>query len=405
MGAPADVLRQFDIFAQLPESERGRIAKLMKERAVAKNHSLFRQGDPADMLYMIVKGRVKVSTTDQSGHEKVLAFLGEGEILGEMALMAGAPHSAAATASTDARLLQLRKRDFDAVLGKNTQLAREILRIVAARRSATHQRAFEEASADTARGWVTVVFSPRGGTGTTMLATNLAVALAQTTPDRVVLVDLDVLFGQTALMLNLSPRTSLAAVSPAALQQMDRENLNFYVTTHAESSLRVLIGALRPEDGELVTAEHVRTALAVLRRQFVHVVVDAARSFSEANLAALDSADEVLVVTTPEPGTLRAARESERVLAEMVRLPRERLKHVLNHPFPYKALSREQVQQLIERRLVGEIPFGGDAPARAALEGHPAVMKWPSNQVSRAIVALAQVVERTADEALALATG
>src|SRR6185369_10035627 len=108
-----------------------------------------------------------------------------------MGLLSGEARSATATASTNLLLLHVRKPEFDALLSNNVDLMRELARVVARRREATRQRAAEEAATDqTARdGLVSVVFSPRGGAGTTTLATNLAVALAHRAPDRVVLVD------------------------------------------------------------------------------------------------------------------------------------------------------------------------------------------------------------------------
>src|SRR5207244_12332765 len=108
------------------------------------------------------------------------------------------------------------------------------------------------------RGQVTVVFSPVGGAGQTVLATNLAVALAEFTPDRVVAVDLDLLFGHVAMLLDLVPRTALAAITPAAIRSLDRHSLAYYLTKHAESSLRVLAGTLPPEESEPGTGKAVR---------------------------------------------------------------------------------------------------------------------------------------------------
>src|SRR5207253_11240865 len=63
---------------------------------------------------------------------------------------------------------------------------------------------------------------------------------------------------------------SLAGITPAAIRALDRDSLAYYLTKHAESSLRVLAGTLRPEESELVTGEHVRAIIELLRRQFVH---------------------------------------------------------------------------------------------------------------------------------------
>jgi pilus assembly protein CpaE len=242
---------------------------------------------------------------------------------------------------------------------------------------------------------VTVVFSPRGGAGATTLATNLAVALAQRSPERAVLVDLDVVFSHAAMLLNLMPRTSLAAISTYALRQMDRESLDSYLMVHRASSLRVLTGALRPEEAELVTAEHVRIVVDLLRNYFAHVVIDTGRNFSEVNLAAFEMADEILLVCTPDRVGAHAALEARRVLFDLVHLPRERVRAVLNRTTPYRGQASGHFES--------EVPFGGEAPLRAALEGQPVVIGWPGSPVSRAVGQLADEVETRAREALALA--
>jgi pilus assembly protein CpaE len=307
-------------------------------------------------------------------------------------------------AATETRLLQLRKDDFDQLLAKNVEMMRALLHVVSQRRAATQQRAIEEsAGASRPQGLVTVVFSPRGGAGTTTIATNLAVALAQKAPDRVVLADLNVLFGHAAVLLNVVPRTSLASISANALRQLDRESVEFYLTPHPETALRVLTGSMRPEEGELVTGEHVRLALELLRQHFVHVVVDIGRSFSEVNLTAMEVADQILLVCTPEQLAVQAVRECQRIFGRALRVNPSRLGYVLNHPLPYKTLSRAQVEEILGVTLTVEIPFGGDVPTRAGLEGHPLLARWPGNATSKALVELAGLLDQRAHESLALA--
>jgi CRP-like cAMP-binding protein len=108
---------------------------------------------------------MRISASDRPGHERILAFVGPGEIIGEMGLLSGEPRSATAVASTDAELLQLRKADFDGLVTNNLEVMRDLARGVVNRREVTQQRAVEEA--DTGRGYrhglITTVFSPRGG--------------------------------------------------------------------------------------------------------------------------------------------------------------------------------------------------------------------------------------------------
>src|SRR5205814_5431400 len=123
------------------------------------------------------------------------------------------------------------------------------------------------------RGYVTAIYSPRGGAGVTTLALNLSLALADQHPDDTVLLDLDVLFGHTLANLWLEPRGVLAQVAPVTLRNLDRQGLDFYLLRHT-SSLRIFHAATRPEEGQTITGDHIRTAVTTLRRHFGHVVLD-----------------------------------------------------------------------------------------------------------------------------------
>src|SRR5207237_8089663 len=169
----------------------------LRERTLIQNTVVCRHCDLAYALYIVLAVRILISVTNPTGNDKVLNFAGAGDVVGEMGLLSGDPRSATATTSTDATLLQLRKADFDALLANDIDFMRELARVIARRREATQQRAVDETDGGAGRreGLVSVVFSPRGGAGTTTIATNLAVALAHRTPDRVVLGDLNVWSG------------------------------------------------------------------------------------------------------------------------------------------------------------------------------------------------------------------
>ena len=400
-----ELLRSMDLFGELAEPELAKIARLLKEHKVAENELIFNQGDPGDGLYIVLQGRVRIATTDSFGRERVLAFYGPGEFFGDMAVLTGAPRSATATASSNGRLLQLRKDDFDVLVATNVGVMRAMMRVMVERQAALNTRLTQEVGAThgDVRGQVTVLFSPRGGAGQTVLATNLAVALAQLTPDRVVAVDLDLLFGHMALLLDLVPRTGLAAITPAAIRALDRDSLAYYLTKHPESSLRVLSGTLRPEESELVSGEHVRAIVEQLRRQFVHVVVDAGSRFSEPCLAAIEAADQVIVVTTPEASAARATQETQRVLRDLLGLPEDRVRFVQNQPGPYGKLSSSELAAVVGSQRVFEVPFGGEDVTRASLNGFPLVMSRSGNPTSKAIANLARDLEQSGRELLALA--
>src|SRR6266849_6761147 len=324
-----DLLRSMDLFTDLPDAELNKIARLLKEHKFAENELIFTQGEPGDGLYIILQGRVRIASTDQLGRERVLAFYGPGEFFGDMAVLTGAPRSATASASTNLRVLQLRKDDFDVLVATSVGMMRGMLRV-------------------------------------------------------------------------LIPRTALAAITPAAIRSLDRDNLAYYMTKHPESSLRVMCGTLRPEESELVSGDHVRAIVDVLRRQFVHVVIDAGSRFSEPCLAALELADQIMLVTTPEPSAAHATQESQRVLRDLLGVPPERIRYVQNQPSPYGKLSRTDLAELVGSDQVVEVPFGGEEVTKAGLNGFPLVMGHSANPTSRAILGLARELELSGRELLAL---
>ena len=400
-----ELLRSMELFGELADNELGKIARLLKELKAAENEIIFEQGDAGDALYIVLSGRVRIASTDHFGRERVLAFYGPGEFFGDMAVLTGEPRSATASASTDVRLLQLRKEDFDMLVATSVGIMRGMMRVMVERQAALNTRLTQEVGATSGdvRGQVSVVFAPQGGAGQTVFTTNLAVALAQLTPDRVTAVDLDLLFGHISMLLDLVPRTSLSAISPAAIRNLDRDSLAYYLSKHAESSLSVLSGTLRPEDSELVTGEHVRAMLDQLRRHYVHVVVDAGSRFSEPCLAAIEMADQVMIVVTPGPGGARAACEAQRVLRDLLGVPADRVKFILNQPTPYGRPSVEDLAEALgsDAQII-QVPFGGEEVSKASLNGLPLVMSRAGNPMTRAVVALGRELDQKGKELVAL---
>src|SRR5258708_1769050 len=144
-----DLLRSMDLFADLPDPELSRIARLLKEHKIAENEVIFAQDEAGDGLYIILQGRVRIASTDHFGRERVLAFYGPGEFFGDMAVLTGGPRSATASASTDLRVLQLRKDDFDVLVATSVGAMRGMLRIMVERQAAMNTRPTQEANATT----------------------------------------------------------------------------------------------------------------------------------------------------------------------------------------------------------------------------------------------------------------
>jgi CRP-like cAMP-binding protein len=400
----ASVLDRAPLLAVLEPDLRARVRKRLSRRRVGAGKALFRQGESPEALYLVESGRLRVVVSERAGHERVLQFLGPGEIVGEAAFIAETPYVTSAIAVDDATVWRLAKVDFDALLGKHDGVLRYLAGAIAERQSQANARlAAESAPEETRslRGFVTGVYSPRGGAGVTTIALNMAIALAERQPDDVVLLDLDVLFGHSTSNLWLQPRGVLAHATPSALRAIERAGLDFYLLTHS-SSLRILPAATKPEEGQTVTGEHVRAIVTTLRRHFGHIVIDLPHPFNEVTLSGLELADRIVVLATPEPAILKDVVETRRIFGEVLMLPTDRVRYVLNHPQPYSGLAIGEFSAATTTPWL-EIGHGGDTPATTALRGESLLDVRRNNPVARGVMSLADQIGKDAREMAALA--
>lgn len=128
----AESLRAVPIFSGCSSTELAAVAASLEEAAVPTGTVIFREGDPGDYMYLVASGQVRI-VSDVETEKVIFAHLGPGEFFGEMALMTGAPRSAAAMATTDVRLWRLSKEKFDLILGRYPQVSLEISRVLGER--------------------------------------------------------------------------------------------------------------------------------------------------------------------------------------------------------------------------------------------------------------------------------
>ncbi len=382
-----DLLRTIDLFAQLPAEDLDQLTHRMREQHLRQDDVLCRQGEPAEAMIIVTAGRLQLSSAESDGRPRTVRQLAEGDFFGEIALFARERHTATATAATDSRVLVLEQDEFEALVASRPQLMRNMLAAISRRAVHTNRQLLTDqprGAAAQANGHVYPVFSPRGGAGKTTLAVNLAIGLAELIPGRVSLLDLDLLFDDAALLLGLAPAASLATIPEAELQHLDPRTLSNYLVEH-ESSLRVLVGATRPEDGERVTGAHVRAALAAMKQQFLVTIVDCGSSFAEPTLMALEAADRVVVLCTPELATLRDVRDCQRIFGQALHLDKTRMVYAFNHPLPSTGLTRQQFETALEQPMALEIPHAGDSAARAALSAGTVVRAGGRGPFAQAI--------------------
>lgn len=127
------LLSEIELFSELNEAELQEIAELAQVREVPTDTTVFHEGDPADSIFLLVNGRVKIITTSSDGKEFILSVLGSGQVFGEMGLLEAAPRSASVVSITDVELLIIKRDDFDRLLSSNPGISRKLMAILSRR--------------------------------------------------------------------------------------------------------------------------------------------------------------------------------------------------------------------------------------------------------------------------------
>jgi pilus assembly protein CpaE len=230
---------------------------------------------------------------------------------------------------------------------------------------------------------VIVAVSPKGGSGKTAISSNLAVALAQRHPGRVVAVDLDVQFGDLCLALSLTPEHTLAHL--AGSSQIDATTLKLHLT-RATEGLFVLAGAGDLVDADSIGHAQVARVLPLLAQNFDYVIVDTAAGFDERTLAALECATDVLLVSSLDVTSIRSLHKALDALDRVGVTAARQL--VLNRADSKVGLDPSDAEDVLEMKIACSIPSSREIPLSLNL-GTPVVVSAPKSAVSKQLRQLA----------------
>ena len=255
-------------------------------------------------------------------------------------------------------------------------------------KKASHAKRVVSAVSRPKIGRVITVFSPKGGTGKTVTATNLATALAKYEQKRTLLIDLDLQFGDASIVMGLEPEKTIfdLVVAPG---ELDFEKLAGYTTKHP-CGLDVLPAPLRPEDAELVTESKITRLLEVARECYDTIVVDTSPFFHGPMLATLDRTDELIVLIGLDVPTLKNVRLALQTL-ELLSFPSHRARFVLNRSNSKVGLSKKEIEAALKVEIANEIPSERVVPI-SVNRGNPAVLAEPGSDYTKAVRQLAKAV-------------
>jgi pilus assembly protein CpaE len=237
---------------------------------------------------------------------------------------------------------------------------------------------------------VVSLFSPKGGVGTTTIATNLALIAAERHPDKTLIIDLDLSFGQVASHLNLRPKQSLLELvrDDGALQ--DPVLFRTYTIQHS-SGVHVLAAPPTPGFASLVTGEHVELILTRALETYDVVVVDAGASLDDRMLAIFSRSDTVILPVLPEIPALNSVHLLLDQLTETGAVGGTTI-FVLNNAFARELLRRTDIETALGARIAADLPYDPITYLKAVNEGVPVVSSAPKSIPAERLRALAGLV-------------
>lgn len=193
--------------------------------------------------------------------------------------------------------------------------------------------------ADIAGGRVITVASPKGGSGKTMLSSNIAYGLHDAGKSTV-LVDLDLQFGDIASALHLRPEFSVMNALKAV---GDPTAVKAFLTPHP-GGMFVLAAPTNPADADAVDPDALGKLLDLLRNEFDYVIVDTGAGIDESTLVAIEQATDVAFVTSTDLAAIQALRKAVVVL-DQLKLNDHRRWYILNRADARVGLSRHDIEE------------------------------------------------------------
>jgi pilus assembly protein CpaE len=228
------------------------------------------------------------------------------------------------------------------------------------------------------------ILGPKGGTGKTLVATNLAVALAQRDAN-VVLVDLDLQFGDIGLALGLSPERTMYDLMKAG-GPFDHEKLDRHLIKHS-SGVKVLIAPTRPDQASAVSIEFLRDIYASLRTMCDAVIVDTPPGFTPEVIATIDVSTDICMVGMLDSLSLKNTKLGIETL-DLMGYDSERVSLLLNRADSRVGITPDDVSTIVGRAPDVSVPSDREIP-RSVNEGTPIVAARPSSGAAKAFRALA----------------
>lgn len=245
------------------------------------------------------------------------------------------------------------------------------------------------------RGKIVSVYSPKGGTGCTTLAVNLA--LAMNNPEtKVALVDGNLQFGDVAVFINEQGKNTVVDLAPRA-DELDAEIVEEVMVKHSSTDLHILAAPSRPEYAEKVTSGQFSKVLEYLTHLYEYVIVDTSPTLTDVTLATIDVSDIIVLVTTQDIPSIKNCRLFLDLLNNLG-IKRDRVMFIMNRFDKKTNITPDRVSDNLKQEVNLVIPVDEATAVKAVNRGVPFVIDSKNQPIARGVFALADSVRNRSVE-------
>ncbi|MDE3091239.1 MAG: AAA family ATPase, partial [Chloroflexota bacterium] len=237
-------------------------------------------------------------------------------------------------------------------------------------------------------GKIIAVLGSKGGTGSSTLAVNFAVALREETKERVALIDANFEFGDISVLMNL-PNSRTIVDLTGEKTEIDHDLVDGTMASHA-SGVKVLLAPARPELAELITLDHLKRIMELISDSFDYIVVDLCKSVHESTIFFLDQADQILLVSTSDIPAVKNARLFFE-LTDALGYPPEKTLFILNKEDGRSAISAKDIAASVKHPVSLLLPKDERATTLAINRGVPLITSHRTLPLAQAYLNLVRM--------------
>jgi pilus assembly protein CpaE len=231
------------------------------------------------------------------------------------------------------------------------------------------------------------VFSPKGGTGSSTVALNLALSMLEETEQQVLLLEGKMFFGDLGVMLNMRTQNTIADLVPHAAS-LDDALIRDVISEHA-SGLHVLLAPSNVQIAQGIRPDDLYNILVGVQRLYNLIVVDAGNVLNENTVTFLDAADRILVVSNPDLASLHDISRFIQV-SRTLAYPAEKVLVAVNRTGMPGGVKVTDIESSLHHPIFGQVPDDGPKPLLSINRGVPLTIRYPRSPASQAIRLLAK---------------